>query len=56
MPIDVTELAIVLDIPIDDADLDALKALWSLYRFGLVQMETELEGSEITSWMGLEVP
>ena len=52
--IDATALSEVLNIPIDEGDLDTLNALWSLYRFGLEQMDAELEGSDITSWLGLD--
>ena len=52
--IDATELARVLNIPIAEADIDTLTALWSLYRFGLAEMESELDGSEITKWLGLD--
>ena len=51
---DATELAKMLNVPIDEADLNTLNSLWDLYRFGLQQMESELEGSEITTWLGLE--
>ena len=52
--IDATELSEVLGIPINESDLDTLNALWSLYRFGLEQMDAELEGSDITTWLGLD--
>jgi hypothetical protein len=54
--VDVVELAAVMEIPVDETDLEALVALWSLYRSGLLQMEAELDGSGITTWMGLERP
>lgn len=52
--IDANELASVLSIPIDDADLGTLMSLWSLYRYGLLQMQIELDESEITTWKGLD--
>ena len=52
--IDATELVRVLNIPIDDADLGTLISLWSLYRYGLLQMQIELDKSEITTWKGLD--
>jgi len=54
MVIDATELAALLSIPIGDADIDALTALWAVYRSGLLQMQAELDESEITTWQGLD--
>ena len=54
MVIDATELAALLSIPIGDADVDTLTALWAVYRSGLLQMQAELGESEITTWQGLD--
>ena len=52
--VDATELAEVLNIPVDAPDLDTLTALWSVYRSGLSRMQAELDESQITTWQGLD--
>lgn len=54
IPIDATELAGVLRVPIDDSGLDILTSLWSLYRSGLLKMQAELDETDITTWQGLD--